>query len=514
MTRSVSTALALTLGLAVSAAVVFTVFAQRNHAVSASGPAPDAPSASEVVFTQAQPSAEEKTSLQAPAPPKVQPQDKSDEWTDSGDDGGIRSGSLSITATPKTNPETVKVEKLPEIEVDSSNVRSIPKASVQPIRESKREIRLTSTLPGGSLAEKLTDAEAETVQTWRPAFASQGFRGARLDAFAVSQDGSVLAIAERTGTYNGPNGTRIVLVNTSNWQFIRVFTVGRMLKKLAFVPGGTALAAIAFPQAALKQEFGLAVLDLAEEKEQGFLPLSFPFNTKIEPEDIALLAMEERIICSGFFGSTVFCIHLPVAKEEDSGAQFPFHTFETVSPASALAITPDGKSLAAASLKAIEYFDLNSSAKYRRKSITSLDLGWKPVAIHFLNGAQTDFVLCPAYRDDTAPIFVRSAAKDSLDGRSAGFAVPMEQGSRIGVAFKVKGRIDIVDPATLEANDSVILEQLRPETTGDTAFVFYHDAIHAFCVIDTNGNCFAAGKREGEKRWSKRIIWNGGASKR
>lgn len=508
MTRSVSTALALTLGLAVSAAVFVTVFAQKNHAVSASPV--DAPAVSEEVSPRIQQAKEAPAVSRTPAPPQVQPEE-----TETADkSGGIRSGSLSITATPTTNPVTLKEEKLPEIEVDSSNVRSIPKSSVQPIRESKRELRLTSSLPAGSLAEKLADANAETVPAWRPAFASQGFRGARLDAFAVSPDKSVLAIAERTGTSNGPNGTRIILVNTSNWQFIRVFTVGRMLKRIAFIPGTTTLAAVAFPQAALKQDFGLAVLDLAEGKEQGFLPLSFPFNTKIEPDEIALLAMQERIICSGFFGPTVFCIHLPVAKEEDSGAKFPFHTFETVSPASALAVTPDGKSLAAASLKAIEYFELNSSDKYRRKSITSLDLGWKPVDIHFLNGAQTDFVLCPAYRDDTAPIFVRSAVKNSLDGRSAGFAVPVEKDSLIGVAFKVKGRIDVIDPATLDASDSVILEQLRPATTGDTAFVFYHDAIRAFCVIDTNGNCFAAGKKEDEKRWSKRIIWNGGASKR
>ena len=507
MTRSVSTALALTLGLAVSAAVAVTVFAQKNHAVSASTTTSDAPAASGAVSIQAEPSAERKTSLRAPAPPQVEPQANEIETED---DSGIRSGSLSISATPKTNPGTVKVEKLPEIEVDSSNVRSIPKSSVQPIRESKRELKLTSELPGGSLAEKLTDAGAETVTAWRPAFASQGFRGARLDAFAVSQDGSVLAIAERTGTSNGPNGTRIVLVNTSNWQVIRVFTVGRMLKKLAFIPESTTIAAIALPQASIKQEFGLAVLDLAAGKEQGFLQLSFPFNAKIEPEDIALLATQDRIICSGFFGSTVFCIHLPIAED----SKVPFHTFETVSPASALAVTPDGKTLAAASLKAIEYFDLDPAAKYRRKSITALDLGWKPVDIHFLNGAQTDFILCPAYRDDTAPVFVHSSVKNSLDGRSAGFAVPVEKGSQIGVAFKVKGRIDVVDPATLDAAESVILEQLRPATTGDTAFAFYHDAIHAFCVIDTNGNCFAAGKKEGEKKWSKRIIWNGGAAKR
>ena len=486
MKRSISSALALTLGLAVSAAVAVSAFAQKDQGAPAASPAAS--------------HARSRQSAGADGSGASEGNERD----------SFRSGSLSISATPKTNPGTVKEEKLPEIEVDSSNVRSIPKTSVQPIRNSRRELKLTSDLPADSLAEKLTDAESETVPVWRPAFASQGFRGARLDAFAVSPDQSVLAIAERTGTFNGPNGTRIVLVNTSNWQVIRVFTTGRMLKKLAFVPGSATLAAIAFPQLALKQDFGLATFDLAAGKEQEFLPLSFPFNEKIAPEDVALLAMRERIVCSGFFGSTVFCIHLPVAKD----AEVPFHTFETVSPASALAVTPDGKTLAAASLKAIEYFDLNPAAKYRRRSITTLDLGWKPVDIRFLNGAQTEFVLCPAYRDDSPPMFVRASAKDSLDGRSAGFSVPVEQDSRVGVAFKVKGRIDIVDPASLEAVDSVILEQLRPETSGDTAFVFYHDAIHAFCVIDTNGNCFAAGKAQGEKRWSKRIIWNGGAAKR
>ena len=487
MKRSISSALALTLGLAVSTAIAVTVFAQKDQDMSAVSPI---------------------NATQSDGAPRTLVAESG--ATEGKERDSIRSGSLSISATPKTNPDTVKEEKIPDVEVDSSNVRSIPKSSVQPIRESRRELTVTSKLPDDSLAEKITDVNAETVPTWRPAFASQGFRGARLDAFAVSQDGSVLAIAERTGTTNGPNGTRIVLFNTSNWQAIRVFTVDRMLKKLAFVPGGASLAAIALPQLVRKQDFGLSVLDLAAGGEQDFLPLSFPFNEKIAPEDIALLPMQDRIICSGFFGSTVFCIHLPVGKDPE----FPFHTFETVSPASAFAITPDGKSVAAVSQKAIEYFDLNPAAKYRRKSFTILDLGWKPVDVHFLNGAQTDFILCPAYREDSPPLFVRSSAKDSLDGRSAGFAIPMENGKQIGVAFKVKGRIDVIDPATLEAVDSVILEQLRPATTGDTAFVFYHDAIGAFCVIDTNGNCFAVGKKEGEKRWQKRIIWNGGAAKR
>ena len=498
--------------IAVFAAVFGALFAQKDHAVSASGMSS---AKTEIAKTSAPLSAEPPV-LKAPAPSQAQnqqqtqPEKPETSAPDAKERNSIRDGSLSITATPKTNPETVKEDKLPEIEVDSTNIRSVPKSSVQPISESKRLIPLTSKLPDDSLAEQLSDARVETVSVWRPAFASQGFRGARLDAFAVSQDGSVLAIAERTGTALGPNGTRIVLFNTSNWQVIRIFTTERMLKKLAFLPGTRTMAAISFPQLVLKQDFGLAVLDLADGKEQAFLPLSFPFNAKIAAGDIAMLVTQDRIFCSGFFGSTVFCIPLPIGKDPEA----PFHTLETVSPAAALAITPDGKSLAAASLKAIEYFDLNPAARYRRRSITTLDLGWKPVDIHFLNSAQTDFLLCPAYSDDSPPRFVRSSVKASLDGRSAGFAIPVEQGSQLGVAFKVKGRIDIIDPATMDAADSVILEQLRPATTGDTAFVFYHDAIHAFCVIDTNGNCFAVGRLQGEKRWSKRIIWNGGAAKK
>ena len=140
--------------------------------------------------------------------------------------------------------------------------------------------------------------------------------------------------------------------------------------------------------------------------------------------------------------------------------------------------------------------------------------GANPVDLHFLGKAQTDFILCPAFKEDSPPLIFRSSIKESLDGRSAGFAISMDDGARIGVAFKVRGRIDVLNPATLEALDSVVMEQLRPETAGDPAFVFYLDSIRAFCVVDKNGACFAVGKIGDSKRWTKRIIWNGGTVKR
>ena len=117
-------------------------------------------------------------------------------------------------------------------------------------------------------------------------------------------------------------------------------------------------------------------------------------------------------------------------------------------------------------------------------------------------------------REDSAPVIIRSSIKESLEGRSAGFAIDMDKGSRLGVPFKVRGRIDVINPATIEVVDSVVMEQLRPETAGDPAFVFYLDSIRAFCVVDKNGACFAVGKIGDSKRWTKRIIWNGGTVKR
>jgi len=507
MTRTVSTAIALTLGVAVLAAVAATVFAQKNQAgAAASQPPPrqTEPAVATVAQAQTQQSAESAAAQpQAWMPDGPDANDEEEEKSRN----SIRTGSLSISASGKTNPVTIKEEKIPEIEVDSSNIRTIAKSSVQPIRESKRELKLTSTRADSTLAERLLNANADTVQIWRPAYGTQGFRGARLDAFALSDDGSVLAIAERTGTSAGPNGTRVILYDTSNWQVIRIFTTDLMLKKLAFGPEPGTLTAVAFPQTSRKQNFGVVLFDLKKGRQTAFYALPFPFNGKIAPEQIALLTIPDGVFCSGFFGSKVFFI----SKDADPSAEIPYSTFETVSPASALAVTPDGNAVAAVSLKAIEYFTNYKSAAARR-GITTLDLGWAPVDLHFLGGAQTDFILCPSYREDSPPVIVRSSARESLDGRSAGFAVPMENGTQIGVAFKVRGRIDIIDPASLEAVDSVILEQ-RPETTGDVQFVFYLDSIHAFCAIDTSGNLFAVGKIEGSKRWTKRIIWNGGVKR-
>jgi len=492
MKRSLLTAAALTLGLAVSAAAVVSVSAQKKQTSAAS---PDSIPNTE---QESAPAAQMQSAALAPAPPPSAdsvPERRSE-----------RSGSLTISITEESAPTVSRTEKKPEIEVDSSNIREIPKSAVQPIAESRREIRLTSNRSGSSLAAKIADPGAETVSVWRPAYASQGFRGARLDAFALSQDGSVFAIAERTGTASGPNGTRIVLVDTSDWQVIRILSTDRLLKKMAFAPGRTDLVAVAYPQTSLKQQFGLQYFDLKTGSGTIFRELPFPFNEKIDPDRVALLAAADGIFCSGFFGSKVFFVPYDLPAKTET----PYYSFETVSPASALDITPEGDSLAAVSLKAIEYFDITAGPDgMKRKSITTLDLGWAPVYLHFLGGARTDFILCPAYRDDSPPVIVRSSVRESLDGRSAGFAVPIDGDKQIGVAFKVKGRIDIIDPASLDASDSIILEQLRPVTSGDTSCVFYLDSIRAFCIVDTVGNCFAVSKRDGEKRWSKRIIWNG-----
>ena len=417
----------------------------------------------------------------------------------------LRSGSLGISS----GGQTVKEESLPVIALDASNVRSIPRSEKQPIRNGKRELALTSDVPDDSLAARLTD-DGDALQIWRPAFGTQGFRGIRLDAFAVSKDGSVLAIAERTGISTGPNGTRVVLINTHTWDVLRIFTTDLSLKKLAFVPASDALAAVAFPQPDLKQTLKLVQFDLTKPDcpQVDTIPLTVSGKEPPAPEQVALLANGCTLFCSGYNGTKALLAELP-ANVGDETAQIL--EFNTRAPATAMAVTPDGRRVALASQKAIEYFSVSRKDGQISLSstFTTLDLGWSPVDLKFLGGAETDFIVCPTFDEDSPPVVVRSSAKDSLDGRSAGFAVSIDGGKRIGVAFKVKGRIDIVNPATIDVEDSVILDQMRPQTNGAAVFMHYLDPIRAFFILDSYGNAFAVGMKEGDKHWSKRIIWNG-----
>ena len=201
MNRSISTAIALTLGIAVSAAVVVTVLAQKKQP-SGTSSGPDRISAREAETPSD--SVAPRAVVSAPAL-ALAPASSSGSSADAGSD---RAAALLINASGETGSNSSRTATPSEIEVDSSNIRMVPKSSVQPIAESRRELRLTSARQENSLAAALLDPSAETVPVWRPAYSSQGFRGARLDAFAISQDSSVLAIAERTGKAAGPNGTR------------------------------------------------------------------------------------------------------------------------------------------------------------------------------------------------------------------------------------------------------------------------------------------------------------------
>ena len=437
--------------------------------------------------------------------------------TDDSQPGGrerdsVRSGSLSISATKKTNPVTVKEESLPVISLDSSNVREVSRAAKQRITDGRRELPLTSPVPAKSLAELLTDPNAKTALIWRPAFATQGFRGARLDAFAVSQDKSVLAIAERTGIATGPNGTRIILVNTHNWEILRIFTTDYRLARIAFAQDVGILAAITIPQPELKKDLmflGFKIdypdcnLVIQEKLDQ-------PEDATFQPENIALCALGTDFFCSGFNGSTVRDIHLP--PPTTSRENYTVLEFETKGQVSAMDVAPDGSSIGLVSRQAIELFsvkDTDGLPDLSPHGPRKLELGWQPSDLKFLSGGTGTYIVCPSPADDSAPVLYRTSAKDVLEGRSAGYAIPFDGGSRVGVMYKVKGRIDIVNSETVEVEDSLILDQMKPQTNGTPLFVFYHDAINAFCVIDTLGNAFAVAKRTGEKRWTKRIIWNG-----
>lgn len=120
--------------------------------------------------------------------------------------------------------------------------------------------------PAGSLAQKITSKKK--IYRWYPKWRFSGMGGPWLPDAKISEDKTVLAIVETTGEKEGPNGSRIVLINTCNWQILRIHEFkDRLISKICFIPNSIWLACWGEKQVKLKQPYSLTVINCKSGSE-------------------------------------------------------------------------------------------------------------------------------------------------------------------------------------------------------------------------------------------------------
>ena len=198
----------------------------------------------------------EKKKAAAPAPEKKKPAVKT--FSDS------EEGSFKVRYS-----SSGQAKKKPEVRDPQENVNILkkddPAAALKPEKISRKELALRNSFRTkrvkGSFAEKLAPLNNGKIIRWSPQWHSDSIDGVRLPAVAVSPDRSIIIIAETLGEQQGPFGTRLVFLDTTNWTISAVHHLWKDdVRSIAISPNHT-LVLVSRGQAAFKSPDKILLLD-------------------------------------------------------------------------------------------------------------------------------------------------------------------------------------------------------------------------------------------------------------
>lgn len=117
-------------------------------------------------------------------------------------------------------------DDIPKVNFTEKNVKITPgRKSFNPDEYNKNEryIKCYKPTPSDSFAYAVQDNQNDI--SWAPEWKYTGIGGPWIPDSEISKDKSIYAVAETVGDSNGPFGTRIVLINTYNWQIADIINL-------------------------------------------------------------------------------------------------------------------------------------------------------------------------------------------------------------------------------------------------------------------------------------------------
>ncbi len=346
----------------------------------------------------------------------------------------------------------------------------------------------TPVMPSSWAAEIPSD---HRLIQWIPQIRQGESIGSRLQDAVLSADQSVFVFVERTGEQQGPYGSRIILLNACTWRIMKIFEIPRKINRIVLSGTGHYVIALCGEQEDMKQRYGLSVIRLDTGKEQQFTPLHKSLNG-------SFLCDRDNYI---YIASTAKNEIAVYSAGKISGEP---EILKTAAPDVALALSPDGKRVAAANRNgSIEFF---KTADRRLLQTEKLASAYPVRQLVFLDNSR-NFICAPDVLSDRSSIVYRDRQVFELNGRSGGWNGLSGDGQHILHLKKVNGEIEYVNAVTLQKEKSVIPEQIQPRTGSDPFRVFYLDVTDITAVLDQRGNFYLLHLPEGAKKFQKETIF-------
>lgn len=374
--------------------------------------------------------------------------------------------------------------KKPEVTDDASNIIKEKKSPDE--KDTFEDSDITMKTPPECLAGKLPSNNEKII--WTPKWYFEGIGGARLPAFSLSKDKSVLAVVETTGTREGPNGSRIILFNTYNWQILRIHEFPEnKITKLCFINERNRIALWSEKQNSIKKPYELIVTGI----DKGGIKSS---SREIKTGITGISSVNDYILVKSIADSpeNIYCF-------DSDDISKPAKRLNSLNTGGVFAISPDNTRFALAGNRNIEIFESIGLSLIKKIEV---DVDYVPENAVF--AGKSDLIAISAY-NKPAFLYKDTLKKQFCDisGHTLNYN---NEDNVIFIEKYLNNQITVFDVPDLREIADFIPANVNPKTNGYALFADYLDHQKKYVVIDSYGNLCLYAKYLKSKKWKKKIV--------
>lgn len=341
--------------------------------------------------------------------------------------------------------------------------------------------------PEDSLADEIIPDKVKIA--WSPQWDYHGIGGVNLPDAVISPDQSVLAIIEKTGEEKGPNGSRIIIFNTYDWDILRVHEFREnKFSIMRFIGEGNLLAVWEERQQELKRPFALLLI----ETDSGKI---FSSSNAVKKPVCDIAVAGDRIFVKPTGDSPEAIM---IFKSSDLSSK-PVNV-KSENTRGVFAVSPDLNTIAFAGEKSVEIMDAEGNIK--EKTPLNAEKDYQISSAVFAgknNGLAVVSNMKPAYfvKGDKVKMF------SDLSGRTAFFN---NNANCLAVGSPRNDSIILYSLPELKETGSIIPHAIRPKTQGSIVLISFLKHYEKYIALDSFGNLSMYAKAG--KRWKKQIIFS------
>ncbi|MCX6985804.1 MAG: hypothetical protein NT118_13805 [Lentisphaerae bacterium] len=374
--------------------------------------------------------------------------------------------------------------KKPEVEDDASNI--IKESKDPDGKDTFAESDITLKTPPECLAGKLPPGNEKIL--WTPKWFFEGTGGIRLPAFSLSQDKSVLAVIETTGTNAGPNGSRVILFNTYNWQILRIHEFPEnKITKLCFINERNRMALWSEKQTSIKKPYELIVTGI----DKGGIKY---YSREIKSEITDIISFDDHVLVKSLADApeSIYCF-------DSDDISKPAKRLSSSNSGGVFALSPDRTRFALAGNKSIEIFESAGLALIKK---TEVDVDYTPENAVF--AGRNDWFAISAYNKPA--FFLKDTLKKQFCDISGHTLNYNSADKALFIEKYLNNQISVFEVPDLTEVADFIPANVTPKTKGYALFIDYLEHQNKYLMIDSYGNLCLYAKYLKSKKWKKKII--------